>query len=406
MPKQLSRRIAAVVAAVDTPAFVCDHARLESSVRAIRAVLEPLACRLLYSMKALPLSSVLRALARHVDGVSASSPFEVRLARNALGESGAIHFTSPGIRPADVPHLTATCDYIACNSLHQYRLLRDGGRASLGLRVNVGIDFVGDPRYAPSRLNSKLGIPLDALNAMWRSGEDLRRVAGIHIHHNSESRNWSELAEAVGLTMDRLGSNLLPTARWLNLGGGYLFSHMTGLHELASALARLRERFELEVFMEPGAAVAADAGFLVASVVDLFESDSMVVAVLDTSINHQPNVFSYQYSPPVLTASRHGTHRYLLAGCSCLPGDVFGIYHFPGPLRVGSRVVFPSAGAYTLAKACMFNGIALPTLYDLWADGSLKLVSACSFEQFARIYAGEFLDPAAPAIAAAPTVQA
>jgi carboxynorspermidine decarboxylase len=397
--KQLSRRIAAAVAAVDTPAFVCDHARLDSSVRAVRAMLEPLACRFLYSMKALPLGPVLRALAGRVDGVSASSPFEARLARDVLGESGAIHFTSPGVRPADVPYLAATCDYIACNSLHQYRLLRQGRRASLGLRVNVGIDFVGDPRYAPSRPNSKLGIPLDAVHQMLRSGEDLSGVAGIHIHHNSESRNWGELARAVALTMDRLGSSLLPVVQWVNLGGGYLFSQVTGLRELASVLERLRERFGVELFMEPGAAVAGDAGFFVASVVDLFESGGVLVAVLDTSINHQPNVFSYQYSPPVLTASRQGTHPHLLAGCSCLPGDVFGIYRFPGPLRVGSRVVFPSAGAYTLAKASMFNGIALPTVYDFWPDGRLELVSRFGFEQFAGIYAGASADYApAPAM--------
>jgi carboxynorspermidine decarboxylase len=391
--KQLSRRIAAAVAAVDTPAFVCDHARLEAGIRAMRALLEPLGCGLLYSMKALPLGPVLRTLAPHVDGVSASSPFEVRLARGVLGERGAIHFTSPGIRPGDIAHLTAACDYIACNSLHQYRLLRGGGRASLGLRVNVGIDFVGDPRYAPSRPNSKLGIPLAALEAMWRSGEDLAGVAGIHLHHNAESRDWGELAEAVGRTMDRL-DGLLPTLEWVNLGGGYLFSHASGADALAASVARLRKRYEVAVFMEPGAAVAADAGFFVASVVDLFESDGETLAVLDTTINHQPNVFSYQHSPAVLSTSPDGAHRYLLAGCSCLPGDVFGTYRFRGPLRLGSRVVFPSAGAYTLTKASMFNGIALPTLYDLRADGTLELAGVCRFEQFSAAFAGESPAPA------------
>lgn len=386
MHNPLPRRLSAAVEAVHTPAFVLDHARLESSLRAIRALLDPLGCRLLYSLKALPLASLLRTLSQGIHGVSVSSPFEMQLAQQVLGDV-SVHFTAPGLRPSDIRQVAAGCDYIACNSWNQYVQLRGWGDASLGMRVNVGIDFVGDPRCAPCRKHSKLGIASDTLDMWWLKGKDLSELEGLHIHHNSSSRKWSQLADAVDLTVARV-ARVLPRLRWLNLGGGYLFERATGVEDLATSVAKLREVHGLEVFMEPGAALAAPAGFLVASVVDLFESDGLTVAVLDTSINHHPNVFAYRYSPRVLNATRGGSLAYLLAGCSCLAGDGFGIHRFRNPLELGSRIVFPSTGAYTLAKANMFNGIPLPTIYDLRADGTLSLRSACRFEHFSSIFDG------------------
>jgi carboxynorspermidine decarboxylase len=166
-----------------------------------------------------------------------------------------------------------------------------------------------------------------------------------------------------------------------------MFSGSRGRDALAATVATLRGDWGVDVYIEPGAGLVSDVGVLVATVVDLFDSGGAAVAVLDTTVNHYPNAFSYQYSPRVAGTVPHARHRYVLAGASCLAGDVFGSYGFREALRVGSRVVFPRAGAYTLAKANMFNGIPLPAVYDLRPDGSLVCHGAPGYEAFMTVCA-------------------
>src|SRR5262249_13245410 len=141
--------------------------------------------------------------------------------------------------------------------------------------------------------------------------------------------------------------------------------------------------YDLEVFVEPGATLVREAGSLVASVVDLFENDGHVIAVLDTTVNHMPEVFEYQFEPDVESHADDGAHHYVLAGSSCLAGDIFGSYAFHQPLEIGSRIVIENMGAYTMVKAHMFNGINLPRVYALSPEGRLMLKKTYSYADFA-----------------------
>jgi carboxynorspermidine decarboxylase len=147
------------------------------------------------------------------------------------------------------------------------------------------------------------------------------------------------------------------------MGGGYLFAEDRDVDALCQAVAITRRHRDLEVFIEPGATLVRGAGFIVSSVIDLFANDGKTIAVLDTTVNHMPEVFEYQFEPDVLDHSDDGAFEYTLAGSSCLAGDVFGTYAFVRPLEVGSRIVFANQGAYTFVKAHMFNGINLPSIY-------------------------------------------
>lgn len=361
-----------------TPAFVYDEAQLSGASKTIQTLLQGTRCRPLYSLKACSIPEVVEYLTQCVDGFAASSLNEVRLANNVAKDGQTIHFTSPGLRPDEVEEVIASCDYISFNSLsqwHRFGPARDA-QASVGLRVNPQLSFVSDQRYDPCRKRSKLGVPLDTMRRVAiREPARLRGLCGIHIHANCDSTDLKQLA-AVVERIDLLLAPVLRQITWINLGGGFLLSEATGIDCFLEMLRHLREDYGLEVFIEPGAALVRSAGWLVASVVDIFEADDASIAVLDTSVCHWPEVFEFGFQPAVVGQVERGAWTYTLAGASCLAGDLFGEYAFDNPIEVGSRVVFADAGAYSVVKASCFNGIDLPRVYVATEDGELVLVKS------------------------------
>jgi carboxynorspermidine decarboxylase len=385
-------RLAALPA---TPAFVYDEARTLYQLERLGRVRARCGLKLLYSVKALPFAPLLELIAPNVDGFAVSSPFEARLtAETAPGQ--AIHLTSPGLRAEDMALLGQLNVTVSFNSLSQYRRLRPllGEDVDVGLRVNPGYSCLDDPRYDPCRAHSKLGVPLAELCAALEGDAALAAdVRGLHFHTAFESRSLAPLEEILRRVEAGLGS-WLERLSWLNLGGGYLFDSDEELCELTRIVTGLRQRWPVDVFCEPGKALVGAAGYLVASVIDLFESDGKTVAVLDTSINHLPAVFEYQSRPPLLNEADDGAHHVLLAGGTCLSGDVFGEYRLRAPPRIGERVVFSHAGAYTLAKAHRFNGHNLPDIYSLDAGGELTLRQRFSCADYLRQWRGGSADVA------------
>jgi carboxynorspermidine decarboxylase len=311
-------------------------------------------------------------MAGSVDGFAASSLFEARLAREVAGETGSVYLTSPGLRPMEAAKLGRLCDHVVFNSLEQYARLRTElpRTTALGIRVNPELPFVEDDRYNPCCQFSKLGVPIDRLARAAKRKQALARISGLHFHTNCEGQSYRPLLETVDRVIDRL-DDLLHKLEWVNLGGGYSLEPADGLDPLVEAVRRLRERYALTVSIEPGAALVRRAGFIVATVIDLFRNAGKRIAVLDTTVNHMPEVFEYQFEPDILGDHAEGEHEFLLAGGTCLAGDLFGEYGFDEPIRVGDRVIFPDAGAYTLVKSHMFNGINLPTVYAVSEDGEL-----------------------------------
>ena len=364
-----------------TPAFVYDEARLMELRSVASTIRRAAGAKVLYAVKAAALPDVLDTLAPSLDGFAVSSLFEARLVHQ-LHPDHPLHLTTPGLRADEIDELAELCDFISFNSGSQ--LVRYGsrvsGRASVGLRVNTRVSRVADPRYDPASLHSKLGIPVERLAAALASSSV--PVDGLHIHTNADSEDLTELVDNVNSLVDAVG----PDQRfaWVNLGGGYLFESVSSLDPLVEAVTMVREKLAESVFLEPGAALVRSAGYLVASVIDLFEADGKMIAVLDTTVNHMPEVLEFDYQPDIVGQADDGPHEYILAGCTCLAGDVFGNYRLAEPLEVGSRVVFPDAGAYSLVKAHRFNGVNLPDVYIATADGETKLRKRFSFNDFAQ----------------------
>ena len=218
-------------------------------------------------------------MAPHLDGFAASSLFEARLARETLGADGSVHVTSPGLRPEELPELASTCDYIAFNSLSQWeRYSGEASRsASCGLRVNPQLSIVGDARYDPCRQHSKLGVPLkDLVEVLEVAPATLDGIRGLHFHTNCDAEDFGGLLATAELIAARL-DNLLWRLDWVNLGGGYLFGADRQPAELRSAINIFASR-GLRVFIEPGAGLIREAGFIVSSVVDVFDSDGRTIA--------------------------------------------------------------------------------------------------------------------------------
>ena len=367
-----------------TPSFIHDEIGIVQSFEKITFNCSKSGCSILYSLKPNTLPGLLYICLPYVDGFSTSSLFEAKLARDILVDKKKVHFTSPGLRPDEIEKVADLCDYISFNSLSQWERFHDkvSDKVNCGLRVNTQLPYVKDNRYNPCRKHSKLGVPLDKLSSISNNGNKfLRDLKGIHFHTNCESTNFNHLLQTVK-HLDAHIPSLLERVEWVNLGGGYMFDDSRRLDKFNEAVMFLKDKYDVEVFIEPGKGIIGKAGYIVSSVVDIFESDGKNIAVLDTTVNHMPEVFEYQYKPDIMQESANGRYKYILAGASCLAGDLFGEYFFDEPLEIGSRIVFENMGAYTLVKAHMFNGINLPSVYVYTQDGRLELIKHFTYEDY------------------------
>ncbi len=223
---------------------------------------------------------------------------------------------------------------------------------------------------------TKLGTPIDELARL--VDRDSSILKGLGNCDSELFAPWLATVERIDEQLERL----LGQISWVNLGGGYLFNAPEKLGTLARAVDLLRLKYGVKVFIEPGATFVRDAGYIIASVIDLFTSDRRAIPMLDTTVSHMPEVFEYRFEPAVLGHDEDSEFEYLLAGSTCLAGNVFGLYGFTQPLEIGSRVVFAAAGAYTTVKSHMFNGINLPTIYAWTESKELVLQKRFTYHDF------------------------
>lgn len=370
--------------------MVYSSCELVRSLEIHRQIADDANCELLYSVKACALPFVLDTICHHVDGLSASSLFEARLARSRLGQRGSVHVFQVAMKPGEMEQIRRQADYVSLNSLTQFEQFgRTPPTISRGLRLNPELSFVSDERYDPCRRRSRLGVSLADFDGLIRSDPNsVTALDGVHVHTNCDSRDLEELLR----TVQRIEPHLRPLRgrlRWVNLGGGYLLDEAPSLELLHVASALIRESLGVRVLLEPGGSIVRKAGSLVATVVDIVSNDGSDIAVLDTSVNHMPEVFEYQYEPDVLNSVDHGEFSYVLAGSTCLAGDLFGEYGFDEPLRVGSRVVFQNVGAYTTVKWQRFNGLNVPSIYEADESGRLKLQKHFDYASFLSFVSGK-----------------
>ncbi len=347
--------------ALQTPAYVVDEARIRQNCETLAGIRERTGCKILLALKGFALWPMFPMIGKYLDGVCASSPWEARLGREAFGKE--VHAFAAAWSDADVNELLTLCDEIDFNSFAQrerFRPLFQGLEKPVraGLRINPECSTQDHPLYDPCAPRSRLGIRRADFE-----GRNLDGISGLHFHTLCE-QNADALEVTLQAVEEKFG-DLLPQMDWINFGGGH---HITRADYDIDRLCRLihtfQQRFGVQVVLEPGEAVALDAGVLIASVLDTVENDGPI-AILDCSCTcHMPDVLEMPYRPVVRGAGRPGEKAYTvrLAGLSCLAGDVIGDYSFDAPLRPGDRLVFEDMAHYTMVKTTFFNGVRHPAI--------------------------------------------
>ena len=369
-------------AGIRTPAYVLDEAKLAANLATAARIKRETGCKMLLATKAFALPAAFPMMRDVLDGSTASGLYEARMGREDFGKE--VHVYAPAFTEAELAELTGIAEHIYFNSVAQLRrflpLVRKTPGIHVGLRVNPGYSMatLGGPLYDPCAPNSRFGATVDTLE-----GAQWEEIDILHVHALCEANEAGSvgLIEHVGRTL----GDYVRRVKAVNFGGGHFVNRKPyDAGALIDAIKAFKAEFGVQVILEPGAGLVVDAGYLVASVLDIHHNGADI-AILDASAScHMPDVLEVPYTPPVLGAAKPGAlpHEYILAGNTCMTGDVIGEYSFAAPLKIGDRIVFGDMMQYSFVKNNTFNGQPLPDLGVLSADGRYRVVKSFGYQDF------------------------
>ena len=364
-----------------TPCYIVDENRLVQNLAVLRDVAERTGAKILLAQKAFSMFSVYPLLREYLAGTTASGLYEARLGHEEFG--GETHVYSPAYAEGEFQEILQYADHIVFNSFSQWKTYGNLARAagkSCGLRLNPECSTQPESHamYDPCGPTSRLGVTEENFQP-----ELLDGIEGFHLHTLCE-QNSDDLVRTVAAFEERFG-HYMDGMKWLNLGGGH---HITrddyDVETLVQCINGLREKYGVQIYLEPGEAVVLNAGYLVSTVLETMHNHKEI-AILDTSAAcHMPDVLEVPYRPPVLRAGEPNkkAFTYLLTGRSCLAGDVIGEYSFDVALRPGDQVTFGDMALYTMVKTNTFNGVPLPLIAVRRADGTDEAVRMFGYEDF------------------------
>ena len=373
---------------VPTPAYVIDEGALRKNGEILKKLAERTGCRILLAQKAFSNYDFYPLLAPFLAGTEASGLYEARLGKERMPE-GETHVFSAAYREEEFQELLKYADHIVFNSVSQ--LGRFGKRAKeagkeIGLRLNPECSTQeGHAVYDPCAPGSRLGVTRSAWEReMTPALASL--LDGFHFHTLCEQD--SDALETTLSAVEERFDDLLPKVKWLNMGGGH---HITkpgyGLERLERLILDAKRKWDAEVYLEPGEAVALNAGYFLTRVLDVVENNGVKTAILDGSAAcHMPDVIEMPYLPPLYGADPEEKKGevYRLAGPTCLAGDVIGDYAFRTPLCEGDLLAFGDMAIYTTCKNNTFNGMPLPDIWRLREDRTLRKLTDFGYEEFVR----------------------
>ena len=367
---------------IASPAFVIDKCKLEENLQILAAVSNASGAKILTALKAFSLWSAAPLIRQYLDGACASGIYEARLAKKYYFPNktdGEISVFSPAYRQSDIESLSDICGHIIFNSvaqLEKYSPLLEGKNVQKALRLNPQIPLGEVANYDPSAAGSRLGVRLDDFDTGL-----LDHIDGLHIHNLCE-QGLPELEKTVAAAMPIL-TRAKGKLKWLNLGGGHM---ITSPHYdrdgLIKFLRDLADELVLEIYLEPGTAIAFDAGILVGEILDITENDGLNAIVDISATCHMPDVLEAPYRPALLGEVDEGVWV-RFGGPSCLAGDVIGRYCLTHAPQIGDKIAFLDQAHYSMVKTTMFNGVLLPSIM-LWDsdDDSLQMIKSFSYDDF------------------------
>lgn len=376
----MEKKIFEKLKSVQTSAYVIDEKKIRENLTILKSVEEKSGAEILLAQKAFSAFSLYPLISEYVSGTACSGLYEARLGFENMGKEN--HVFSAAYREDEIDEIISYCGHIIFNSKNQLYKYRDKVLAAgkkIGLRINPECSTQeGHEIYDPCSPKSRLGITIKNFSEI-----DLTGVSGIHFHTLCE-QNSDDLETTLNAVEEKFGKYLYDM-EWINFGGGH---HITrddyDIEKLLSCIKRIKEKYNLEVFIEPGEAFALNAGYLVTTVLDITEND-MPIAILDTSAAcHMPDVLEMPYRPPLYMSGESGEKKYSyrLGSQTCLAGDVIGEYSFDTPLSVGDKLIFMDMAIYSMVKNNTFNGMPLPDIAILRENGEYEIIKRFSYNDF------------------------
>jgi carboxynorspermidine decarboxylase len=363
-----------------TPCYVVDEGLIEKNLQILDGVMKRTGCKIILAQKAFSMTTLYPLIGEYLCGTTASGLYEARLGYEQMGKEN--HVFAPAYREDEIDEIISICDHIIFNSFSQLEKFKEKALKAgkkVGLRINPECSTqVGHEIYDPCSIGSRFGETIKNFRPDLLDG-----VSGLHFHTLCQ-QNSDDLETTLHAVEEKFGE-WLPQMEWINFGGGH---HITredyDIPRLEACIKRMQEKYGLEVYLEPGEAVALNAGYLVTSVLDIHEN-FMEIAILDTSATcHMPDVLEMPYRPPLLESGEAGEkpYTYRLGGQTCLTGDIIGDYSFDQPLKSGDRLVFTDMAIYSMVKTTTFNGMPLPTIAVQDQDGNCRIVYQPNYQDF------------------------
>lgn len=359
------------------PAYLVYEELLEKNLKVLAEVAEDTGATILLAQKCFSMYHYYPLIGRYLAGTTASGIYEARLSQEEMGKEN--HVFKPAYEDEEIEQLASICDHIIFNSFSQWERFGTVARlhgASCGMRINPECSTQDHAIYDPCAPGSRLGVKIADFRPDLLAGLD-----GLHFHTLCEQG-----ADALAKTLDAMEEKFgkyLHGMKWLNFGGGH---HITragyDISLLKKLIRRVQEKYHVAVYLEPGEAVALNAGFLVSEVLDVQAGGNVILST--SAACHMPDVIEMPYRPPVVGAGEEGekAHTYTLAGPTCLAGDTIGTYSFDAPLRIGDRVVFGDMAIYTMVKNNTFNGMPLPHIIAVSSQGEWDVVRSFGYDDF------------------------
>lgn len=371
-----------------TPCYVVDEGKIRKNLEILADLEQECGCHILLAQKAFSMYSLYPMIGQYISGTTASGLYEARLGYEEMGKEN--HVFAPAYKEKDMEELVQICDHIIFNSFAQYekykemcresaKVRKDKKAVSVGIRINPQCSTQeGHEIYDPCGYASRLGVTEEQFR------EDLLEgVEGLHFHTLCE-QNADDLVTTFQAFEKKFGKYLY-RMKWLNMGGGHHITRENYQIETLKKLIRyIRETYPVEVYLEPGEAIALNAGYLVTEVMDIVHND-MDILILDASAAcHMPDVLEMPYRPPLKDSGEAGekAYTYRLSSCTCLAGDVIGDYSFDREIRIGDKLYFMDMAIYSMVKNNTFNGMPLPDIAVMHEDGECEVIRHFGYEDF------------------------
>ena len=369
------------ISSLPTPSYIVDERLLIKNLEKLKSIIDKTGCRILLAQKGFSMFYFYPLIKKYLNGTTASSLYEARLGFEEMGNE--THIFNPSYREDEIDEILNMVDHIVFNSFNQWSKYKNIVKSherdiSCGLRVNPEYSSVETEIYNPTGKFSRFGVTRVNFKE-----DELDGIDGLHFHALCEQN--SDALEATLVAFEEKFGQYLHGMKWVNFGGGH---HITrddyDVEKLINCINHIKNKYNVEVYLEPGEAVALNTGFLVTEVLDTIYNEMDILLVDTSAACHMPDVIEMPYRPFIINSGipNEKAYTYKLGGPTCLAGDVIGDYSFDNPINIGDKLIFTDMAHYSMVKNNTFNGINLPSIAVYTEKDGVKVIRSFKYEDF------------------------